>query len=123
MLGASAANAHDTSTRTDLFVGDIGLPGMQKVVVKPDPGSPNEKCVPDRTVKLFAEGDSGTPDDPSDDFRTLLDKDRTNLNGGYSLRGTMPEGTDYVTILLTRKTHGSSGHKHICEGSSGSYEV
>ena len=123
MFGATAANAHDTSTRTDLFVGDISQPAVGKVAVKGYLGSPNAKCVPDRTVKLFAVEDSGTPDESSDDIQTLVDKDRTNLRGGYSLRSTVPEGTDYVTITLTRENIGSPGHKHVCEGSSGSYIV
>ena len=114
------ADAHETRIRSDLFIEEVSKPAANRVLVKGYLGSPNAKCVPDRRVKLYAVEDSGT-EDSSDDTRKLVDRDRTSPNGRYLLRSTVPAGTDYVTIRLTPANIGSSGHRHICEESQGSY--
>jgi len=114
VFGVNIASAHNTSSPTEMFLDEIsGQSGDVTATGHLD--SPKAGCVPNRTVKLFAVSDEGTAQDPGDDERTLLDTDRTSLNGAFYLEGSAPAGTDYFLILATRKNIGSSGHKHLCQ--------
>jgi hypothetical protein len=114
---AVSATAHETSSQTDI-VDDAFIFNGEEIFVTGHLTSPKEGCLANRTVRLFAMDDAGTPSDPSDDVRTSMDTDRTSRNGGFYLKGVFPEEADYVYVRVARKNIGPPGHKHICEPQS-----
>ena len=113
MLGAATAHAHKTSFETEVRIDAVYYSGPT-VTVAGYVSSLKAECVPNRTVQLIAAENLNTPDQ-SDDRRTVVDTDRTSLNGAYRVRGDRPPGTDYTYVRVTQKNIGSSGHRHICQ--------
>ena len=122
VLGVNTANAHETSFPSEIFIDEfIYAQASGDTTSTGHITSPKEGCVPGRTVNFFAVSDAGTPRDPSDDVRTLLDTDRTSLNGAYYVEGDSPIGTDSWIVRVTRKNIGSSGHKHFCQSADAGF--
>jgi hypothetical protein len=71
--------------------------------------------LPGRRVVLLAGDSQGDPGLADDDF-TLIDADLTSLRGNFVVEGTVPEGTDYFLLHVTRENRARSGHRHICAG-------
>jgi hypothetical protein len=104
VVSVSQLGAHTTSYPTTIdhrnftgYPGDALLSGLV--------GSPNDRCVAGRTVKLIVERPSGD--------RIVMDSTRTSRKGAYGLRGAF-NGDDEARVKVTRRNVGPRGHRHIC---------
>jgi hypothetical protein len=120
-LGAVTAAAHTRSFDTELQVQQVTVTDGN-VEATGDTLSPKLACERGRVVRLFAAEDNGTRDVRDDTF-TLVDRDRTNLEGEWLVSGPYPAGTDYFLFHVEEKNTGQAGHQHVCEADTESFPV
>jgi hypothetical protein len=103
-LGGGVAEAHNMAFQTSVEF-QTDYPAGNDAGVAGQVSSARARCVPDRTVKVFAIF--------ADDSRELVDIARTSDNGAFAGVGDFDNAVDALA-KVTRKEIGRSGHRHIC---------
>ncbi len=107
-LGGGVAQAHNTTFETNVeFQAEYNASGVLGLAGQVS--AQRAKCVPDRTVKVFAVLQDGS--------RRLADIARTSDNGAFAAVGDFTGAVDALA-RVTRKNIGGSGHRHICAKAS-----
>jgi hypothetical protein len=112
LAGVGGASAHTTEFDSFVFIENGGFGKGSFVDAYGFSFSKvNEKCIPNRRVKLRLFGEGLNP--------VTADSALTSANGGFYLRGFAPDpGYDTATVKMPSKNIGRNGHKHICAADS-----
>ena len=101
--GVGSAGAHDVSYKSTIEIRDVYDSAQAIGTV----ASPNAKCLPNRTVEIYAVKDTGPQ---------LVDVDPTSRRGYWSGGGaTLTQGASAVRVKVLSRNVGPKGHTHVCQ--------
>jgi hypothetical protein len=110
-LGAGAASAHTTEFGSEVIVFEGGFgKGSSVYAFGFSASKANEKCIPNRKVKLRVTGEGQPP--------LIVDSATTSDSGGFYMFGFAPPDYDTLTVKMAKREIGKGDHKHICTGDS-----